>query len=498
MRVLIATLKHETNTFSPIVTDLARFEQWGLHRGRAARDAMADTAMPQGAYQRLAAELGAEIVTPIVAEAMPGGLVTAEAYRALCEPVLEAVERGVDLALLDLHGAMVAEGVPDGEGTLLAEIRRRAPNLPIAVTCDFHANLSAAMVENASALIGYKTYPHVDMAEVADQVGRVGWAAARGEAHPVMAWGRLPLLSQTLKQGTDDAPMRELIALCRAEEAKGLAAATLFGGFALSDVPHAGTSAVVVSDGDAAEARASLDRLLQATWAQRERLVYRGTPLLQALERARTAVDSTDGKLVALLDHADNCGSGGTQDVMSVVEAALPLGNVVVAAVWDPEAVRALENAGVGASVALPLGGRSDAPALGLEGEPLLVSGVVDHLSDGTFQIRGPMYTGVTLCTGPTALLRVPETDAQIIITSRHHEPWDAGLFAMAGVDLSRARYVLLKGRLHWRSGMGELFHTAIPLDGVGVSTSDNTRLPYARLTRPIFPLDLDADWKTA
>jgi microcystin degradation protein MlrC len=168
VKVLVATVKHETNTFSPIVTDLKRFEEWGLHRGDAARRAMADTAMPQGAYQRLATEMGAELVTPISAEAMPGGRVTAEAYRALCEPILEAVEQGVDAALLDLHGAMVVEGVSDGEGALLAAIRERSPNLPVAVTCDFHANLTPAMVDNATALIGYKTYPHTDMAEVAE------------------------------------------------------------------------------------------------------------------------------------------------------------------------------------------------------------------------------------------------------------------------------------------------------------------------------------------
>ena len=495
MKILVATLKHETNTFSPIVTDLKRFEEWGLHRGQAARRAMADTAMPQGAYQRLATEMGAELVTPISAEAMPGGRVTAEAYRALCEPILDAVEQGVDVALLDLHGAMVAEGVPDGEGALLAAIRARSPTLPIAVTCDFHANLTEAMVDNATALIGYKTYPHTDMAEVAEQVGRIVLAAARGEVDPVMAWGRLPLLSQTLKQGTDDAPMRDLMALCRAQEADGLEASTLFGGFALSDVPHAGTSGVVVANGNSDQAQRALSELLEATWAQRADLVYGGTGIAQALVQARAAMAQRQDKLVALLDHADNCGSGGTQDVMSAVEAALPLGGVVVAAVWDPAAVRTMQAAGVGASVTLPLGGRSDAPALGLQGRPLTISGEVAHLSEGTFQIEGPMYTGVTISTGPTALLRVPETNAQIIVTSRHHEPWDAGLFDMAGVDLSAARFVVLKGRLHWRAGMGDLFSTAIPLDGTGVTTSDNARLPYARLSRPIFPLDMHVCW---
>ncbi len=316
MRALIATIKHETNTFSPITTDLARFAQWSLHHGDAARAAMADTAMPMGAYIRLAEEAGAQIITPIAAEAMPGGLVTAAAYARLCAPILEAVREGVDVALLDLHGAMVVEGIDDGEGALLAAMRRIDPALVIAVTCDFHANLTAAMVDNATALIGYKTYPHTDMAQVAEQVGRIGIAVARGAPAPVMAWGRLPLLSQTLCQGTDDEPMRSLIAACRAAEARGALGATLFGGFALSDVPHAGTAAVVIAD-SAARARSACQRILAQTWQARSALVYAGSPLQPALQRAASARDGT----IALIDHADNCGSGGTQDIMGVIAA---------------------------------------------------------------------------------------------------------------------------------------------------------------------------------
>ena len=199
MRVLIAMMKHETNTFSPIVTDFARFAAWGCHFGADARAAYAGTGMPMGAYLKLAEERGAEIVTPVAAEAMPSGPVTADAYERLSAPILEAVSKGVDVALLDLHGAMVSEVTPDGEGTLLQRMREIAPQLPIAVTCDLHCNLTAAMVENCTALIGYKTYPHTDMYEVGERIGRVVLDAVDGKVRPVMAWGNIPLLSQTLR-----------------------------------------------------------------------------------------------------------------------------------------------------------------------------------------------------------------------------------------------------------------------------------------------------------
>src|SRR5262249_30304362 len=137
-RFVIAMMKHETNTFSPIRTDWRRFEDWGAYFGAHARRAYEGTAMPFGPYLKLSRELCAEVVTPVAAEAMPSGPVEKTAYETMVTPILEAVRRGCDAAFLDLHGAMVAETTPDGEGTLLHEIRAIAPGLPIAVTCDLH------------------------------------------------------------------------------------------------------------------------------------------------------------------------------------------------------------------------------------------------------------------------------------------------------------------------------------------------------------------------
>jgi microcystin degradation protein MlrC len=493
MRVLCAMLKHETNTFSPIPTDLARFESWSLAWGVDAAAAYRDTAMPLARYMRLAEAEGAEIVTPVAAEAMPAGPVTAEAYETLNDAILEEVDKGCDVALLDLHGAMVSETEPDGEGALLRRIREIDPDLPVAVTCDLHCNLTAAMVENSTALIGYKTYPHVDMAEVADQVARIVLDAAKGAADPVMAWGRVPLLSQTLRQGTDDAPMRDLIARCRHWEARdGIGAATVFGGFPMADIADAGNSAVVVADrGDLALAEEARDDLLTRTWAARAAFTH---PARDLAATVRVAKGLNDGPIV-LLDHADNCGSGSTQDVMTVIAEVLRQGldDVVVAAVWDPGAVSEMTAAGPGATVTLDLGGKTDMPSIGAEGRPLRVTGVVEKLTDGVFRVEGPMYTGVEARCGPTALLRVG--GARIVVTSLHHEPWDAGIFSMMGIDPAKSRYILLKSRIHYRAGFGDLARHTLTLDGEGVTTSDNARLTYENIRRPIYPLDPEAAW---
>ena len=493
MRILCAMLKHETNTFSPIPTDLARFQDWGLQYGADVVRTYRDTRMPLAAYFQLAEAEGAEIVTPVAAEAMPAGRVTAEAYQHLTDQILEEVARGCDIALLDLHGAMVADGTPDGEGALLRAIREIAPELPIAVTCDLHCNLTAEMVENCTALIGYKTYPHVDMYEVADQVGRIVLAAARGEARPVMAWGQVPLLSQTLRQGTDDAPMRDIIAQCRHWEARdGIGAATVFGGFALSDIEDAGTSAIVIADqGDFDLAEAARDDLLTKCWDARADFIYQPHDLGQAVALAK----GYNTGPVILLDHADNCGSGATQDVMTVIAEVLhqDLQDVAVATVWDPAAVAAMKEAGPGATVSLDLGGKTDMPSLNRTGQPLPVTGIVEGLSDGRFTVEGPMYTGVEVSCGPTALLRVQ--GVRLIVTSLHHEPWDIGVFRMMGIDPTRTKYLLLKSRIHYRAGFGALAQHTLTLDGDGVTTSDNAKLEYKALRRPIYPLDPDLDW---
>ena len=486
MRAVIAMMKHETNTFSPIPTPMARFEEWGAHFGDAAREALEGTAMPFGAYLKIAREEGWEVVTPVAAEAMPSGKVAEAAYERMAGAICDAVAAGCDLVMLDLHGAMVAEHTDDGEGTLLKRIRAIAPNVPICVTCDLHANLTADMVENCTALIGYKTYPHVDMYEVGEQVGRILARAVKGEINPVMAWGNRPLLAQTLRMGHADQPMGGLLDMARQAEADGMLAATVFGGFPLADIHDAGLSGIVVADGDRAGAQGVVDAILEAAWAQRVEFMHKHEPLEQVLRRAAGLAEHP----VILLDHADNVGSGGSSDVVGVLAEVLAHGleDVAVGAVWDPEAVKEMQAAGPGARVRLTLGGKTDMPSIGRKGEGLVVEGTVRTLTDGAFVVRGPMYTGVTAHMGPTAVLDTGKV--KIVVTSRHHEPWDLGVFTSVGIDPHACKYLLLKSRIHYRAGFGPVGRHTLTLDGMGVTTSDNSLLRFDKVRRPIYPLD--------
>jgi microcystin degradation protein MlrC len=489
MRFVIAMMKHETNTFSPVPTPFESFGNRGAYFGKEAYDAFKGTKTPMGAFIDLALEEEAEIVTPIAAEAFPSGPVHRDAYERITDTICQAVQQGCDALFLDLHGAMVSEVTQDGEGTLLERISRIAPDLPIAVALDMHTNLTGKMVENCTAIAGYKTYPHVDMYEAGVRAGKILIRTLKGEIRPAMAWGRRPMLPHTLRMGTHEPPMKDLIAMAREAEREEILAVTVFAGFPLADIHDAGLSAVVVTEADQEVARKICEKLLDAAWERRSDFVYRSEPLSESVTRAKQL---TEGPIL-LIDHADNCASGGTQDTMAVLAEVIRQGleDVAVAAIRDPEAVAQLIDAGVGARVTIKLGGKMDMPSIGRKGEPLEVSGVVRLISDGEFIIKGPMYTGVRAYMGRTVVLDTG--NVQILVIEHNHEPWDLEVFRTVGIEPTTKRYLLLKSRLHYRAGFLPIARHIVECDGVGVTTSDYSQFTFEKVRRPIYPLDLEA-----
>jgi len=491
VKFVIAQMQHETNTFSPVPTTWEAFGgKGGPALGRAAYEATKGTRVPMAAFLDLAEAQGAEIVTPLAAWANPSGPVDGRAYDRFCEMIADAVSNGCDAVFLDLHGAMVvAERTDDGEGTLLEKLREIAPRTPIAVSLDLHANVTDRMVRNCDAIAGYKTYPHVDGYEAGQLAGSIVLGALHGKVKPVMAWGNVPLLAQTLRQNTDESPMKDCVDAARAAEKSGLLAATAFGGFQMADIHDAGLSVVTVADGDKRQAEDACKTILDIAWRHKEQFIYRGEPLEQAIARAKRAADETGGPIL-LLDHADNCASGANQDTMYVLKEALRQGltGIAVGPVRDPEAVGKMIEAGVGASVTLKVGGKMDMPAIKLKGEPLELSGVVRAITDGEYTITGPQFQGMRCYMGRTAVLDTGA--AEIVVTERNQEPWDRGVFTSAGIDPSRKRFLLLKSRMYFRPVFAPIAKGMVFCDSLGVGSSDWTLFDFRKLRRPIYPLD--------
>lgn len=489
MRWLLAMIKHETNTFSPVPTPLARFFRGNpeILAGERAIRAYENTDSGLGGYIEVARRVGAEIVVPVAAESWPSGPTSAETHELLCKLVLDEVRKGgYDAILLDLHGAMVAEGVEDAEGDLLRRLREIDPETPVAVTLDMHANIYADIVDHATVISGFHTYPHVDIREAGVRAANVIVRTLQGEIKPVMTWASKPMLPHVMCQGTHAEPNKSLQERCRQLEAEGVLAASVFVGFPHADIREAGLSAVVCTDANLAQAEQYRDELLERAWNDRAKWVFHPEPLAPTIARAKAIEQGP----VVLLDHFDNTGSGGTMDTTAVLAEVLrqELDNVVFYAICDPQAAREAATAGVGSTVTLPLGGKVAMPAIKQASEPLTVTGRVKLVFDGVYLNRGPMYRGVRNDTGLTVVIDTGRVE--IVVVSRHQEPFDINCLLSAGIDPLQKRYVVLKSRVHWRAGFSAMATEIIECTGVGVTTSDYAQLDFQHVRRPIYPLD--------
>ncbi len=495
MRLVIAQMKHETNTFSPVPTPLERFARGGARplEGRAVRDAFRGTGTAIGAFIDLAETAGAEAVYAIAGNAAPSAPVEDAVYEAMAGRIVEAVAAGCDAVLLDLHGAMVTKSFDDGEGELLGRIRKVAPDIPVGVALDMHTNLFPAMAKHSTVIAGYQTYPHVDMYETGARVAIPVMKMLESKSKPVLAFGHRPMLPHVMRQSSLDLPNKDIQARAKEMEKQGALCASFFVGFPHADIPYAGSSAVVVTDGDAAKATRLCDELLDMAWRAREQFVYRVEPLQKALLRAREIGAGKSARPVVLLDHYDNCASGGTMDTMTVLGGILDAGleDVAAFAICDPEAVEQMKRAGIGARVTLPLGGKMDMPALALKGKPRSISGNVRRIVSGIYRNEGPMARGELADMGAAAVLDTGKVEIAVI--SRHVEPHDIAAFRALGIEPVRKRYVMLKSRVHWRAGLGPLAKAVVECAGEGVCTSDYSQLRFNRVRRPVYPLDADA-----
>ncbi|SAL28214.1 M81 family metallopeptidase [Caballeronia telluris] len=492
MKILIARMNHETNTFSPVATPLSAFGRNGPAYGEDAYRENKGMQTAMAAFIDAAEREGAQIVTPVSASANPSGPVHAAAYDAICNAIVEAA-RGCDAVMLDLHGAMVAENSDDGEGDLLERVRAMLPDAPIAVSLDLHANVTQKMIDNADVIVSFKTYPHVDMYESGAHAARLMFDRVHGRAQPAIAWAQPPLLTHTLRSTTAAGAMKRAVEAARAAEREGMLAVSVLSGFSLADIEAPCISVVVVGDGDREAAARAAERIARQIWDVRDEFFYRSAPLAESVAEG-AALGRDGGKPVLLLDHGDNCMSGGTCDTMDVFEEALKQGldGIVTGPLCDPQAVATLTAAGVGATVTLDVGNKLAGNAAKPR-PPLTLTGVVSAVTDGEYVISGPTYTGQRAYMGRAAVLDTGS--ARVLVTERTHEPWDLGVFESVGIDPRGARFLILKSRMYCRPVFVPIAQGLVECDSRGVTSSDFGLFEFRKLKRPVYPLDVDASW---
>ena len=491
MRLFLAMLSHETNTFSNIPTDRAQFEARHLHYGGEIVETFRGTGTCLGGMIEAAEALGVTLIPSVAAAASPAGPVTRDIYDHVKGRLLAdlAAASPVDGVLLDLHGAMVVAGLDDGEGDVIGAVRRAiGPGVPMAVTLDFHGNVTPAMVEGADLLHGYKTYPHLDMAERGVEATRRLVDVIHGRIRPTAALRTPPLLPPLGSQGTARGPMRRLYDLAdRIEAEPGVVSVSVFAGFPLADIPPAGLAVYVVTDGDRALAENRAEELARVAWEHRHEFAHEGLPVREAVARGLAARE----RPIVLADMADNTGGGAAGDGTELLRELVRVRarEAVVACLWDPAAVRACVEAGVGARLALAVGGKVD----DRHGAPLTVTGVVRTLSDGRFVHKGPMARGLPGQLGPTAVLDVD--GVRVILISRRWQTLDPEMLRFVGIDPLAEKLLVVKSTIHYRAAFEPIAREIIEVDAPGLSSSNLARFAFARVRRPIFPLDPDTAW---
>lgn len=492
MKIVAARLNHETNTFSPLATKLSAFGPDGPMFGRAAYDSARDTRTGLGAFIDMAQARGDEIAVAVNATANPSGIVDGAAYERLAGSIVEAVRGGCDAILLDLHGAMVAEVADDGEGELLRRIRAVAADVPLAVALDLHGNITEAMVDAADVLVGFKTYPHVDMYDTGVHAARLLFGWLDGGPRPRVAWAQPPLLSHTLRSATGEGAMQRAVQRARQMEAEGLLAATVFAGFSLADIRDAGVSIVTVGR-DQREAQQAADRLARQVWAERDGFVYRSEPLADSVARARRL--RQPGRPLLLLDHGDNVMSGGTCDTTTLLEECLRQGmsSIGVGPLADAATVAQAFAAGAGSRIRVSLGNKVPQGLPAPQPAPFECDVTVQALGDGRFRISGPIYTGETWAMGRTAVLAHEAFTA--VVSERPMEPLDLAVFESVGVDPRAFDWLLLKSRMYCRPTFVPIAAGLVECDSRGVCSSDYALFGFSRLRRPVYPLDPQVDY---
>lgn len=497
MNILVAGFQHETNTFAPTVAaydNFVRGEDFpGLARGAQVLDLL-DVNLPVAGFVR-AVQAEGHSVTPVVwAGAGASAHVTHEAYERIAGEIVAAAGRGgFDAIYLDLHGAMVAQHVDDGEGELLGRLRAQVgPHMTIVASLDLHANVTERMLWLADALVAYRSYPHVDMAETGRRAAQLLLQRAGGR--PLhRAARRVPFLIPVNSMSTVMQPAQgvyellEALEAAEAVEGRGRLTLSFAPGFPAADFDGCGP--VVWGHGDDPQ------RVQRAVEALFERVCRQESQWAVDFEAPQAAVAramrlaATARCPVILADTQDNPGVGGDGNTTGLLRALLQADaqEAALGLLCDPAAAAAAHRAGVGATIDIALGGCPQVPG----DAPLRARFYVEALSDGRFVFGGPMMHGKQADLGPMACLRLQ--GVRIAVSSTKAQMLDRNMYRAVGIEPAAMKILVNKSSVHFRADFAAIAEAIIVVRAPGPFVADPSLLPWRHLreglrTRPEGP----------
>ena len=500
-KVALVGLKLESNRFSR-PTEMNDFLSLNLLEGCAlmeeARKPAPTLAKEFVAFVNAMDATGDWVPVPtLLAASHPLGPIRRDVFEGFYDKIVDALDDNLDAVYLCLHGAMVAEHLDDPDGELLERIRNKlGPDVRIVITLDLHANISDKMCAAVDLVCGYRTNPHVDMAERGQEAAFSLRRILAGQANPQVAHVKLPLAPASVTLLTAKAPYGDLIDFGQRRQAELSGAVmnvSVFGNFIFSDVLENGISIVVTATSEVDVAMRLATEIADMTWARRHEFVRDLTSIKDALKIAL----NKDRKPVIFADAGDNPGGGGsgrTTDLLSELITASAQG-VLYGSFFDPELAEDAHRAGLGAMMTARFNRNRGTQVWEQWDEPLKEEAEVVGLSNGDVVGRHGMLEGRRMHLGTSALLRIG--GIHVVVISDRAQTSDPMFFEMFGLDIADAHTVIVKSRGHFRAGFDIWFsdERTFEIDTTGLTSPVLARWNFTRIPRPSYPFDQDTRW---
>ena len=471
MKIFIAGLATETNTFAPLPTGRAAFlADYSRRDGTRSPPSLSNIGLK--AWREMAEADGNTVVESLSTFAQPGGITLRDVYEDLRDTLLDDLRAAmpVDAVLLFMHGAMVAEGYDDCEGDTIERVRALVgPDVTIGVELDLHCHLTETMRRASDVMVIYKEYPHTDIVDRARDLYPLVVATAQKRIRPVMAYADCRMVSMWKTTREPIAGfVRRMLDL---EGRDGILSVSFGHGFPYADVADVGAKMLVVADGDAAKAQALADDLAAAVWAMRADAATAFDSIDAALD---AALASDDPRPMVLADTADNAGAGAPSDNTAILARLVERGikGAALGMIWDPGAVGICHEAGLGATFDLRVGGKCGVTS----GDPVDLRVTVRGLSDDHSQ--GGLSGGRARL-GPAAWV---EADGlHLVLTHKRQQPFAPDAFTGLGLGLDDKRIVVVKSMQHFHAGFSPIASTVRYVAAPGAVPPDYGALPYTK-----------------
>jgi microcystin degradation protein MlrC len=482
-RIAVGGFLHETNTFAPTKATYEDFVHGGgwpsMSKGRDVLKVMRNINVGLAGFVGAAEAQGWELAPTIACAASPSAHVTRDAYERIAKMMVDGIDAAgpIDAVYLDLHGAMVSEHLDDGEGEILRRVRQLIGNdVPLVASLDLHANVTPQMIEQADALIAYRTYPHVDMADTGRAAAKHLALLLKTKQKLAKAFRQLPFLIPISWQCTNDQPTKGIYQKLAAMESDAVPTLSFAPGFPAADFEHCGPS-VFAYGRTQGDADAAADALAKIVVGHEDDFDGR---IFSPDEGVRYAMELAAGanKPIIIADTQDNPGAGGDSDTTGMLRA-LVRNNATRAAIGvicDPASAKQAHAAGVGASITLALGGKSGIPG----DAPYKETFVVEKLSDGEFVASGPYYGGRDMEMGPSAALRIG--DVRVVVSSHKAQLADQSMYRYVGIEPTEQAILVNKSSVHFRADFEPIAEKLLICAAPGAMPADPASLPWTRL----------------